>query len=538
MDERKLSEYIDYLNSGRRPREHRNGLEEEEKEDRDLLETVRIVKSLREIEYPDDKFPQRLMSSLSGRDAIKKKKSRLAKYALIYTTAAAAAILLFVSVYRFLPDKGAGIVYAVENAMKEVRAYHGIIEVSETNALGETITQSKREVWADKNGNYYMTDLEGTSGGLITGNNGMQKWQIRPEEEKAYLLPAFPDEWRFTFELGNEIDDAAKAQTVKIIGEETVGERKATKLQIIPDGGEAYYLWVDNETDLPLRRVSAMQNAVQTRAEYTFFELIDEIPRDLLVYETPDEYEQADANGEQVVATLEEAKGLAGFMPKLPDGSIKGYVLNRITVEKDNAAVRLYYSNGNPADKIAVTQAKAAGELVPSFAAILGSVNDNRAEIITGEPARSIRWQEGGMEYCVLGTGTLEEAAAFAEALSGGKTVIPEAAEQDGEPGVKIEVDPSVEENEQKSVDAGHSPWRLDPVYVSQVFASLLLSPEGISGDYPIAYESIEIIRNNGTDAVAEIRDPKSAARYVYLKRLVRQDDTGIWTAVGYDPAG
>ena len=56
-------------------------------------------------------------------------------------------------------------------------------------------------------------------------------------------------------------------------------------------------------------------------------------------------------------------------------------------------------------------------------------------------------------------------------------------------------------------------------------------------GDYPIAYENIEIISNNGIDAIAEIKDKKSIAKYVYLKRLIRPDDTGIWTVIGYDPA-
>lgn len=533
MDERKLSKYIDNLNAGRIPREHKNGLQK--KEDQDLLETVRKVRSLREIEYPDDMFQQRLMSSLTGGETLKKKKNRIGKYAFMYTTVAAAAILLFVTAYYLLPNKGAGIVYAMENAMKEVRAYHGIIEVSETNGLGETITQSKREVWADKRGNYYIIDLEGTTKGLITGNNGKQKWQIRPEEKNIYLLPAFPDAGRFTFELGNEIDDAAKAQTVKIIGQETIGEREAAKLQITPDGGDAYFLWVDNETDLPLQRVSAMQNAIQIRAEYTFIEFIDEIPSSLLAYETPDGYQEVDTNAEQVVASLEEAEGLAGFVPKLPDQAAEGYALNRIAVDRDNAAVKFYYSTGDSADTVLLTQVKTTGELVPSSAAILGTVNNNQAEIITAEPVKSIRWQEGGMEYCILGS-SLEELTAFAEGLSEGKAVIPEDIENSGEPRIKVEVDPAVEENDQKSVDAGHSPWRLDPVYVSQIFASLLLSPEGINGDYPIAYENIEITLNNGIDAIAEIKDEKSIAKYVYLKRLVRQDDTGIWTVVGYDP--
>lgn len=104
------------------------------------------------------------------------------------------------------------------------------------------------------------------------------------------------------------------------------------------------------------------------------------------------------------------------------------------------------------------------------------------------------------------------------------------------QPTIKVDVDLAAEKQEQKSVDAGHSPWKLDPAFVAQVFASLLLSPEGITGEYPIPYEEIEITSNNGIDATAEIKSTNSIAKYVYLKRLVRQDDTGIWTVVGYDP--
>ncbi len=535
MDERKLSQYIDNLNAGKRPGEHKNRFQEEEREDEILLATVRKVRLLKEVEYPDDLFQQRLVNSLTGRE--KPKRNRIRRYALICTSAAA-AILLFLTAYYFLPNRDAGIVYAMEHAMKKIQAYHGIIEVSETNGLGETITQSKREVWADKKGNYYIADLEGTSKGTITANNGEQKWQLRPEEKAAYLLPAFPDASRFTFELGNEINNVTKAQTVKEVGIETVNGRTATKLQITPDGGDPYFLWVDAETDLPLQRVSAMQNGIQIKAEYASMEFMDEIPQNLLAYHVPEGYEEVDANTEQEVASLEEAERMAGFVPKLPEQAAAGYTLDRITVEKDRAAVKLYYSAGDSADTILLTQTKTSEKLVPSSMAILGSVNDNEAEIITAEPTRSIRWQEDGMEYCILGDLSLEKLSVFAEGLSKGKVVVPVSTEDAGEPQIKVSVDRSAEENEQKSVDAGHSPWKLDPVFVSQVFASLLLSPDGIVGDYPIAYENIKIISNNGIDAIAEIEDDKSIARYVYLKRLVRQDDTGIWTVVGYDPAG
>jgi len=100
---------------------------------------------------------------------------------------------------------------------------------------------------------------------------------------------------------------------------------------------------------------------------------------------------------------------------------------------------------------------------------------------------------------------------------------------------VEVPVNMVVEENAQKSVDEGHSPWKLDPAFVTQVFVSLLILPEGIQGDYPIPYENIKIIRKTGASAIAEISSDKTTINRVYLKRLIRQDSTGIWSVVGYD---
>jgi|GEM_PF-4347267 len=138
------------------------------------------------------------------------------------------------------------------------------------------------------------------------------------------------------------------------------------------------------------------------KAEYTSMEFIDEIPKNLLVYEMPDGYEAVDTNMEQEVASLEEAERLAGFTLRLPDQAAEGYTLNRIAVERDRAAVKLYYSSNDSANTILFTQSEITGELAPSSAAILGTVNHNKAEIITAEPDKSIRWQEGGMEYIYL----------------------------------------------------------------------------------------------------------------------------------------
>lgn len=102
-------------------------------------------------------------------------------------------------------------------------------------------------------------------------------------------------------------------------------------------------------------------------------------------------------------------------------------------------------------------------------------------------------------------------------------------------PEIKVPYDISAVENTQKSVDDGHSPWNLDPLFVAQVFASLQLSPEGIVGDYPIDYDDLKVIKQTNSDAMVKVNSDKSAIARIYLKRLVRQDPTGIWTVVGYD---
>lgn len=103
-------------------------------------------------------------------------------------------------------------------------------------------------------------------------------------------------------------------------------------------------------------------------------------------------------------------------------------------------------------------------------------------------------------------------------------------------PQIKIPVNLEIEKNDQKSVDAGHSPWKLDPVFVAQVFVSLKIFPEGIQGDYPIKYEDLKVLKNTGKEAIVEVPGDKTPIRRVHLERLVRQDSTGIWTVVGYDP--
>ena len=548
--ENDLSKYIDTLNEENKPKEHQSDIDSPELEE--LMNTVRLVKSLKEPALPASDYPQKVARAVAGKlPRITEVKKPKRAWFVGLSTVAAAVVMIFILNLTFGKNN---IVYAMEQAFQGVKAYHGVIEIIETNGEGKETAQAKREVWASKEGQYYIEELEGSQKGLITVNNGAQKWQLRPDSKQAYIFSAFPDPYRFTFELGNEVEDVKNAIDTKSIGEDIVSGRAAIILEVSPKGGAPYKLWIDKETKLPLKKQGAMQNALQYTVTYSNIEFIDTIPSALMAYELPASFEEVNVNTEQLVNNIEEAEETVGFELKMPKG-LAEYIMEGITVETDKKIVKIYYSDKNKQNNVVVLQGKAAGEFKPASTAILGKVGNNIAEIqspvagdsgiFTGGGAyagitnlSSIRWQEKGFEYAVVGDAAIEDMGMIIKGIVNGNVQIPSIDDKSSiKPKVEVAVDLEIEENEQKSVDAGHTPWKLDPAFVAQVFVSLQISPEGIQGEYPVQYEDFKVEQNTGSEAILEVKDDKTPISKVYLKKLIRQDNTGVWTVVGYDPA-
>ena len=260
---------------------------------------------------------------------------------------------------------GPNIVYAMEQAYDNIKVYHGILEVIFSNEAGEKQTQSVLDVWFDKAGSYYIEVLEGSYKGLKTVSNGEKVWQY-PEEN---VFPVFSETYEFIFDLGNEIDELKKAESVRIVGNEIIAGRFSYVMEVTPAGGLTYKLWVDKETKLPLQKQGAMNKAIQYTTRYTEISFEDSIPGKLTAIGPDSGFKETD------------------FAEEKPD--------------------------------------------------------KHEENVDSDDPAR------------------------FA-------------------PEHKVDVDLEVEKATQIAVDSGSSPWRLDPVYVAQVFVSLQISPEGIVGDYPV----------------------------------------------------
>jgi len=511
MEER-LSAYIDALNNEREP-EMEEAINDPELGK--LIATVHQVRTLREPSLPDEDYPKRLAQAVAG-EIQKREGKDLRKPAkfqsksilriLLPVTAVAACLLMFVLVNSLGVFKQ-DVVYAMEKAVAKLNNYHGILEIRTRNAAGEEWPVRRVEIWYE--GDKYAVKQDD---GTLTVNNGQRKWQINHEDRAVVLLPLLPDPTRSSFDLRDEAK-RAKQYPYTVVKTEMIAGREAVKLAISPPAGEEYYLWVDKETNLPIQLQTAMQKALQTTYTFVSFKPNIEIPSEIFTYRVPEGYRVMEEGSGQLVATIEEAAAISGFMPLLPKQAPL-----RILAFED----RIVLDYGNTT----IVESKATGEFKLEPNASLGSAAGGPLEIWY----ERLRWRQYGLEIQVEGAKRIELAREIAADLS-----IPDT-NQDlaSKAKVKVPVDMEIVEANQKQIDSGSSPWQLDPLQVALTFVNLKVTPEGIQGEPQIDMPAFKLVTNDSVEAVVNVKE--GPIERVYLKRLIRQDESGIWTVVGYDP--
>jgi outer membrane lipoprotein-sorting protein len=510
--EEQLSDYIDALN---KEQELEFAETANDRELEKLLVTARLVRTLKEPTLPEEGYPQRLAQAVAGKMQKEKQASsrKLGKSApksvkwLIAPMAALAASFLVVVLLNWLGLFNQDVVYAMEKAVAQLSNYHGILEVRTKNASGEEWLVRRVELWSEGD-KYAIKQDDGT----LTVNNGQQKWQISHEKKEVAVLPQLPDPTRSSFDLRDEAK-RAKQYPHTIVGSELIAGRQTTKLAISPPGGMKYYLWVDTETNLPIQLQTAMQNALQTTYTFVSFKPNTEINPQVFAYQVPEGYQVVDNNPGQLVASIEEAAAISGLNPLLPEQAPA-----RILAFKD----RIVLDYGDTT----VMETVPKGDFKLAANACLGTAAGGPLEILQ----ERLRWRQNGIEIQVEGARRIKLAGQITADLT-----IPNS-EQDlsSKAQVKVPVDKEVVEAGQKQVDRGSSPWQLDPLQVSLTFVNLKVTPKGIQGEPEIPMASFKLEINNSAEAVVEVAN--GPIERVYLKRLVRQDETGIWSVVGYDP--
>ncbi|HEY8345837.1 MAG TPA: sigma-E factor regulatory protein RseB domain-containing protein [Symbiobacteriaceae bacterium] len=484
--EQELNQYIDALDAEKRPEPPSTP------EMESLFRTVRTVKALKEPAEPSPDFEQRLLSSLRGEQG-RRRRLWWAGAGL----AAVAAVLLLVLV----PGLGRrDVVAAMVQAVEQVHRYHGVLEVRMANLAGEEEVVRTQEVWVE--GDRYAIQMQD---GTLTINNGEQKWQVRPQDRVVAILPVAPDPLRFELDL-KAMAENARRYPHKVVGRDTVAGRTADIVEISPPGGDPYRIWVDTATGLPVQLVTPMQNALQTTFTYTTLEINQPFDEDRFSFIVPEGYQVVEDDPGLVVTTPAEAAQRLGFEPVMPTA-----VPTRMIAYQD----RLVMEFG----PTTVVQRKAEGTFRPATYGALGQAAGGLLEVLEN----SLRWRQGDLEITVTGP----EAESIARSITPDLTLPDPEADFPKQPEVSVQVDMGVLENSQRQVDAGHMPYLLDPTMVTM---SYLGSLELVLPDM----DALEVSYSTGVRAIVEV--PTGPISRVYLQRLVRQDFTGIWTVVGYDP--
>lgn len=263
---------------------------------------------------------------------------------------------------------------------------------------------------------------------------------------------------------------------------------------------------------MPIQLQTALQKSLQTTYTYISLATNTTIPEDIFAYNPPQDYRVVDNTNDQLVASLEEAIQVSGLAP-----------LELTTTPRRIFAApeRIVFDF----EDTIIIQSKATGALVIDPLAALGQAEGGPLEILPN----SLRWLQKDLEIQVQGKRFEELARQLTYTLD----LTPQAKPLPPEKTmIKLPIDLEIVKNNQQQVDSGSSPWQLDPVQVAFTFIALQISPEGIVGEPPLDYDTLTMIENDGKKAVVQAAE--GPVKAVYLERLIRQDETGIWTVTGY----
>jgi outer membrane lipoprotein-sorting protein len=454
---------------------------------------------------PEPGYPQRVSQAAASR--INDQGQPVCRRRMVMPIAAvAAALLILAAAASWTGLFKSDIANAMEKAVAQLSNYHGVLQMRSQNEAGEVWTVGEVELWTEGD-KYAVRQADGT----LTVNNGEKKWQVREQSREVALLPLLPDPTRDNFDLKDEAQ-RAKQYPHQEVNAEIIAGRPATKLQISPPGGLAYYLWVDKETNLPIQLQTAMQNGLQTTYTYVQFEPNTDIDPGIFTYQVPSGYNLIEDNPGQLTTSLEEAIAISGLNPLLPNTAPK-----RILAFKE----RLVLDYGDTT----IVETVSPGKWIVAPNSTLGKAAGGPLEIWW----ERLRWRQNGMQIQVEGPQRMELARQIAPDLT-----LPDSKENFSDRAqVKIPVEIEVIRNSQQQADRGSSPWQLDPLQVAQTYANLQVSPEGIKGEPQLSMANFELSANNGVEALVKVSG--GPIKNIYLKRLVRQDETGIWSVVGYD---
>lgn len=244
-----LSNYIDDICKEKKPRILER-LEEIDDEMLDLLETVRVIKR----SYAQE-----------GQKAKKVKPWRLMGIGI-------AAVLVFVLILGLepflLPQKG-NIVHAVMRAYGHLNNYHGQV-ILKSFTKNELIFKEEVEIFYQKPWKYNAVHkFDGTTVHRIS--NGSEVVSLYSDMVEIDYL--YPEKYLWRYHVGTTVWELEKAREIKQLGMEKVLGRDAYVIAYkTRKDGNYQKMWVDAETDLPLKKELTFSGNKKIVMEFTALE--------------------------------------------------------------------------------------------------------------------------------------------------------------------------------------------------------------------------------------------------------------------------
>jgi hypothetical protein len=430
-----------------------------------------------------------------------------------WVASTAALVASVVALMLILPTLGhRNIALAMEQALAGLNSYHAVIEIQWLQADERPYSIDQSELWVDGDkyawiGNGGLQEFYGDADYAWWIDHRSKQVGISPNVEGKQIRDRLAVDERGRWVLNNPY---------KVVGHEPVAGRKATKLEVASPEGYTHYVWIDDETHLPLQ-VKEWWGRDQIRVvRYVTLEVNPSISPSRFTFNPPAGY-HVNKGEVRWVADLAEAAQVSGLTPIAPSQPPRrvaagpGYI--GLSYPEATVEMRKPFLDNN------------------RWAEAVGQADGHLMSI--GNEGEVFQWTTENLSITIRGSDR-NEALATARLFAKEITLPDKGEDLVSRAKVAEPVDPAKAKALQDYADYRGGPEidRQDPIEASITFLEEKL------GGLPFPYErlgdtSITVTANTGVQAIVEL--PQGPYARLYLKRLA-PNKAGVWMVVGSDP--
>ena len=405
--EEQLNEFIDDLLQETKPRIYKSEIPIDEETEK-MFETVRALK--------------RMKGNTASKKVISFWKSRWLKG--IIAAAAAFVLILGLGIMDQFVTREGNIVHAVVSAYEELHSYKGVAEIRSEQENGDITGVETIDIHYEKPFKYSAHHrFNGQEKEYLSDGNRLAI--IRGDEVTVDNL--FPERELWRYHIGTSVWELERAAEVNQTGTETFLGREAVVLEYRYPGDEIFHeLWIDEDTDLPLRKVLNTPEGSRLVVEFKELQVNPAAEPGDFEWELPGEAKITELNEEVSIneasekwpllqkALTELPQGMQFLRAGIPAGDFFEKVA-RFRGEDERDFVDIYFS-AEPRKSISYRDSE-VGTLAGGYVE-LNSTAWNVFERYTGRSS-IVRWFTEEKEVFIVSSRKITELQEFMEKLAG-----------------------------------------------------------------------------------------------------------------------